>query len=100
MNGVLIVFRLPKNTEHKVLNLFTQRFYGQESSSWNKKYKYHRHGILEDIAHIKLIRGVLIVKRVDLKKVIDFLKEYNAEVYVREIKLTFADTKILYGDKK
>ena len=51
------------------------------------KYRYRRHGLLDDITHIILIGGVIIVSKGDAKKVVDFLKEYNAEVYVRDVTL-------------
>ena len=59
------------------------------------KYKHHRHGLMEDIAHIKLIRGVIIILESDLEKVLTFLKEYNAEIYTRDITLTREDEKTL-----
>jgi hypothetical protein len=40
---------------------------------------------LDDIPHIKLIRGVVIVSNDNAEKVIEFLKEFNAEYYVRDV---------------
>lgn len=51
--------------------------------------------MLEDIAHIKLVRSVIIVKESDLGQVLHFLAEYNAEVYIRDIILTLEDEKTL-----
>jgi hypothetical protein len=50
---------------------------------------------MEDIPYIKLIRGVIIVRGSDLERVLSFLKEYNAEVYTRDVTLTLEDEKIL-----
>jgi hypothetical protein len=50
---------------------------------------------MEDIVHIKLIRGVIIIREVDLGRVLNFLNEYGAEVYTRDIILTSEDEKTL-----
>jgi len=101
MQGKLVVFRVYKNTEGGVktsptfINRFVQKFYGQDTTNHKGKYKHHRRGLMEDIAHVKLIRGVIIVGECDLEKVLIFLREYNAEVYTRDITLTPEDEKIL-----
>jgi len=77
------------------MNRFVQKFYGQDTSSHKGKYHHHKRGLLEDIAHIRLVRGVIILKEVDLEKVLSFLNEYDAEVYTRDIILTLEDEKIL-----
>ncbi|MDR2203847.1 MAG: hypothetical protein LBE76_06080 [Nitrososphaerota archaeon] len=101
MQGKLVVFRVYKSTKEGVgtsptfINRFVQKFYGQDTTNHNGKYKHHRHGLMEDIPHIKLIRGVIIIRWFDLEKVLNFLSEYNAEVYTRDITLTSEDEKIL-----
>jgi hypothetical protein len=41
---------------------------------------------LDDIPHIKLIRGVVLVSNDNTEKIIiEFLKEFNAEYYVRDV---------------
>jgi hypothetical protein len=49
--------------------------------------------LLEDIPHAKLACSVIIVRDVDLEKILSFLKEYNAEVCTREITPTLDDEK-------
>ncbi|MDR0372104.1 MAG: hypothetical protein LBI79_00855 [Nitrososphaerota archaeon] len=100
MYGKLVAFRVYKNNigsdrGKTVLNRFVQKFYGQDASSHGGKYRHHRRGLLEDIAHIKLVRSVIIVKESDLEQVLHFLAEYNAEVYTRDIVLTLEDEKTL-----
>jgi hypothetical protein len=100
MYGKLVAFRVYKNNiktdkGKTVLNRFVQKFYGQDASSHGGKYHHHRRGLLEDIAYIKLVRSVIIVKETDLEKVLHFLAEYNAEVYIRDIILTLEDEKTL-----
>jgi transcriptional/translational regulatory protein YebC/TACO1 len=53
------------------------------------------HGLLEDIAHVRLVRSVVIVKVSDLERVLEFLEKYDAEIYTRDIILTPEDEKIL-----
>jgi len=50
---------------------------------------------MEDIAHIKLIRGVVIVRAVDLERVLNFLSEYGAEIYTQDSILTSEGRKVL-----
>jgi hypothetical protein len=88
MNGIMILFQFPEKTEHGIINRFMQKFYGQDSSSWNGRYRYHRHGFMEDIPHRKLQRGVIILRKEDRERVLDFLGEYSLTLHVREVKLT------------
>ena len=46
---------------------------------------------MEDIPHVKLIRGVILVLEDDAEKVIDFLKDFKAEYHVRKAVLTQKD---------
>ena len=95
MNGTMILFHFPEKTDHGTINKFMQKFYGQDSTSWKGKYTYHRHGLLENIPHRKLLRGVLILRNEDTPKVLEFLGEYSLTLHVREIKLTPDDEKTL-----
>lgn len=95
MKGIIIVFRLPKKTENKELSKFCQRFYGQDSSSHKGKYRYHRHGLLDDIPHRKLLRGVIVIRAEDRDKILEFLGQYSVEIHTRQVKLTEEDCRIL-----
>ena len=101
MQAKLIVFQVYKNKQKNLtntlttLNRFVQKFYGQDTTSHGGKYKHHRRGLLENIPHIRLIRGVIIVRDVDLGVVVDFLNQYNAEVWVWDIMLSPEDEKAL-----
>jgi len=96
MHGNIIIFRVLKNTNHNTVNLFCKKFYGQNTSSHKGKYRYRHKGFLEEIPHIKLIRGVIIVSENDTGKVITFLEEFNAEIHTRSVELTPEDEKIIY----
>ncbi len=91
MIGNIIIFRFKEKTEQKSVNQFCKKFYGQDTSSHGGQYRYRRHGLLDEIPHVKLIGGVIIVKKDSAEKVIDFLKEYNAEFYIREVILLHED---------
>ncbi len=95
MKGNIIVFRFKEKTEQKSINQFCKKFYGQNTSSHGGKYQYRRHGLLDNIPHIKLIGGVILVKKDFAEKVVEFLKEYNAEFYIREVILLYEDEAIL-----
>lgn len=95
MKGNIIVFRFKEKTDQKSINLFCKKFYGQNTSSHGGKYHYRRHGLLDNIPHIKLIGGVILVKKDSADIVIDFLKEYNAEFYIREVILLYEDEVVL-----
>jgi hypothetical protein len=95
MNGNIVVFRFKKKTEQKSINQFCKKFYGQNTSSHGGKYQYRRQGLLDNIPHIKLIGGVIIVTKDSTEKVIGFLKEYNAEFYIREVILLHEDELVL-----
>ena len=95
MKGTIIAFRVYKHNDHNNTNRFGQNLWGQDTSSHKGKYHHHKHGLMEDIPHIKLIRGVIIVTKKDTQTIINFLKKYNAEIHAREITLTPTDKKTL-----
>lgn len=94
MHGKIVVFRLPPRSNNTKLSKFCQKFYGQDSSSHGGKYQYHRHGLLDDIPHRKLLRGVVIIRTEDVHTVVEFLKPYNAEIHVRTIEFDDEDKEI------
>ncbi len=95
MIGNIIVFRFKEKTEQKSINQFCKKFYGQETSSHGGKYHYRRQGLLDNIPHIKLIGGVIIITKDSAGKVIDFLKGYDTEFYIRDVILLLEDEVVL-----
>jgi len=93
MMGKLVAFRVFKYAGQKGADQFCKKFYGQDTSTKGKRYR--RKGLLDEIPHVKLIRGVIIVSTRDVKEVTKFLREFNAEVHVRNIVLTPQDRKTL-----
>lgn len=51
--------------------------------------------MLDGIPHWKIIRGVVIIKVKDIKKVKTFLEEQNATVFVWKVKLSLEEEKLL-----
>ena len=91
MDGYIIVFRLPSKKKNVERSKFCQKFYGQDTSSHSGKYRYHRHGLLDDVPHRKLSRGVIIINNENLETIITFLEKYNALIHAREVKLIEED---------
>jgi hypothetical protein len=85
--GSIIIFRIYAKSNQRIANIFTQKLYGQDTRTHHGKYTYHKPGLLEKIPHIRLIRGVIIVRQQDAPRVEAFLKEYGAEYYIRTIAL-------------
>lgn len=92
--GILIAFRLSEYDKNRASDL-VKRLYGQETSSHGGKYRYRRKGLLEGVPHRRLIRGVIVLREEDEKRVVRLLRELGAEVYVRRVELTAEDRKAL-----
>jgi hypothetical protein len=97
VKGKIVVFRLLKRAGHLRTNQFCRKFYGYLDRSNQGRYKYRRPGFLDGIPHIKVIRGVVIVERGDEEKVVNFLREFGAEVYAWTIELRPEDKTALRG---
>lgn len=87
------MFKMPPRTPNSVVSAFCKKFYGQDTSSHKGKYRYHRHGLLDDIPHRRLIRQVVIIRTEDVERVIDFLKDNNVTVHTRVVELNEEDMK-------
>ncbi|MGC8673415.1 MAG: hypothetical protein ACP5TO_07980, partial [Thermoplasmata archaeon] len=68
MKTILIIFNSGK-IKKKEHSKFFQGLYGVDIKSHKGKYVFHKKGLLEDIPHIKLIKGVIIVAEKHRKKV-------------------------------
>ncbi len=94
MEGTLIAFRLAKYDKAQASEL-VKRLYGQRTSSHGGRYVYRRKGLLDEIPHVRLIRGVIIVRTEDAGKVLELLRALRAEVHRREVELTEEDRQCL-----
>jgi len=95
MFGTLVAFRVFKSAGQKGADMLCKQFYGQYTMTRGKRYR--RRGLLDEIPHVKLIRGVIVVSTRDTKEVIKFLRKFNAEIHVRKVELTLKDKKIIQG---
>lgn len=95
MQGNIIIFRILIKTDLTRTSRFGKLFYGYTDWSNKGRYRYERPGLLGIIPHVKLIRGVIIVKKENASRIVSFLKEYGAEYYVRTVILTPEDKRAL-----
>jgi hypothetical protein len=100
MEACILVFHLPKKMNNSDLGKFMKRFYGQETSTQKGKYRYRRKGLLDQIPHRKLLRGVIIIRKSDLETVMKLLNQWNAVVDQRIIEPTEEDLKMLREEAK
>jgi len=98
MDGYIIAYRLPKGTINNGYSRFQKKFFGQETSSHGGKYRYRRKGLLDEIPHRLLIRGVIIVGPGDVDDIKEFLSDFDAEAHVRRVLLTKEDCQALGMD--
>ncbi len=95
MDGSIIVFSLRKGMNNNEKSRFCQLFYGQDTVTWKGRYTYHRHGLLDEIPHRKLARGVLIIRSSDLDRIMDHLKGSVEEMHVRTVILLEDDIRAM-----
>lgn len=95
MKGTLIAFSVPTGKDRTKSSAFAKAFYGQETSSHHGKYRYRRHGLLDDIPHNKLIRGVIIIKMEDTERVVEFLRIKSAKFHRRVVEFTEEDCEVM-----
>lgn len=84
MRAKLIVYELTKLEQyHKVL--VNRALFGFTDNSNKGSYMYKRGGVLSNLPHKRLIRGAIIVKDKDSKKVISVLQGYKVKPKVFDI---------------
>lgn len=91
MRGWIVVYALPSGATASERVTFRNRLFGATTSSWEGRYRYHRQGLLEDVAHRLIIPGVLLIGPDDRAKVEAFLKEWKAALLVKEVVLDTRD---------
>ena len=98
--GKIVAYRVMKNAGHKKTNEFVRKLYGRETTTHGGRYHYRTKGLLDDIPHRRLIRGVLIIRPEDEGRLLQFLEQYEAEYYTRDIMLTHEDQEALKPQTK
>lgn len=95
MDGWIIAFSLPSHLTASKKVQFNQKFWGQTTSSWGGRYQYRRKGVMEEIPHRRLVRGVFLVKKEDVEQVKRFLEGWGADFHVREVRLEREDVDLM-----
>ena len=97
MLGTIVVIVLSRLGQRRA-NQFCKKFYGQDTSTKGKRYR--RVGLLDEIPHVKLARGVVIVSKKDAKEVVKFIENFGGvEFYTRDVILTSDNGKALREKK-
>ncbi|VVB59600.1 Uncharacterised protein [uncultured archaeon] len=93
--GALIAFKVAQSNTPSGVNRFCREFYGYTDKSNKGRYSYERQGFISRFPHINLLRGLIIVRLEHAEEIMDFLKKYNAEVFMREVILLHSDVQKL-----
>jgi mRNA-degrading endonuclease RelE of RelBE toxin-antitoxin system len=84
MKAKLIIYELKKLEQyHKVL--VNRALFGFTDNSNKGSYLYKRGGILSNIPHIRITRGVIVVRNVDGNRVISVLNSHKVKPEVFDI---------------
>ncbi len=93
--GVLVVFHLPAGSTPAQHRTFRRKVYGEETSSWSGRYRYHRKGLLDEIPCVRLYWGVIIVRKKDSTHLSQVMREMGGQVEMRRVRLSPGDEKSL-----
>ncbi|MFC1455033.1 hypothetical protein ACFLQI_03015 [Candidatus Undinarchaeota archaeon] len=86
--ATLITYDLPSaRMSQAEVTAFHRRLYGYTDYSNHGKYQYERKGLLSDIPHLNPSRSVIIIPKKESEKVLGFLEEYGAKVFVIKVVL-------------
>jgi len=86
MDAIIAVFHLPEGTHANIHKSFRRKIYGEDTSSWGGRYHYHRKGILDEIPHVQLYWGVIIIKKSNYKKIEEIFSQYSTIIETRVVK--------------
>lgn len=84
MKAKLVTYKISNLDQyHKVL--VNRALFGYIDNSNNGSYQYRRKGILAEIPNLRILKGAIIVRKNDQKKITSILKKYKAEYKVFDI---------------
>lgn len=95
MDGTLLVFFLPPRSPLGAHRTFRRAIYGEETSSWSGRYRYRRRGLLDDLPHVLLYTGVVLVREEDGERLRRTIQRSGGTVIRRTVRLTSADARAL-----
>lgn len=93
--GTLFAYRL-RDQSRTATSRLVKKLYGQETSSGG--HHYRRKGLLDEIPHRRLIRGVIVLREKDAPQVRGLLEELGCEIHERRVKLTPEDEQQLVNE--
>ena len=93
--GAIISFKITGKNNHSKINNFCRKFYGYKDKSNKGRYTYERKGLITKYPHIKIQRGLIIIRIEDAEEITRILEKFGAEVFMREIILLHEDTEKL-----
>lgn len=97
MEGWIVAFQLPPKASPADRVRFNHEFWGRTTSSWGGKYHYRIPGLMQDVPHRRLVRGVFLLRLEDRDRVTAFLNRWKAEYHVRRVHLEREDLGSLKG---
>jgi len=90
--GKLICYNIKaSNISRSDTDRFLRELAGHNDKSNHGKYTYRKRGILDEIPHIKLVRSVIVVSSNKSTQIINLIKKYGINAYIRDILLTEDD---------
>jgi hypothetical protein len=93
--GKILAYRVLQNAGLKKTDEFVRKLCGRETTTHKGRYHYRTRGLLDEIPHRRLIRGVVIIRPEDEERLVEFLERYGAEYFTRDVILTPEDREIL-----
>ena len=100
MRALLVVFHLPKGSSTSRHQRFHRELYGRETSSWGGRYQYRLRGLLDEIPHVLLYRGVVLIREEHLPMLELFFRSYSVDYVWREAVPTEEDLELLSVDSE
>lgn len=95
MTGTIIIYKLTALNPIERDNL-CRELLGRIVKTHHGKYTYRIKGVLDDVPHIRIGRGILITEKVNKQKLFRFFKKYKIKnIFIRDIILTKTDIRRL-----
>ncbi len=90
--GKIICYNIKaSNISRSDTDRFLRELAGHNDKSNYGKYTYRKRGILDEMPHIKLVRSVIVVSSNKSTPIINLIKKYGINAYIRDILLTEDD---------
>jgi hypothetical protein len=84
MKAKLFAYDLSKLSQYQKVRV-NRALFGYIDNSNKNSYHYRRKGVIEDIPHLKISKGVIIVRDQDKEKISSILKEYKVKYLILNV---------------